>query len=272
MTHGEYQKMGNPLALTLDLKKAPGILTRRRPLLRAALLVLASLPLTGLSAWGQQSGSFDDRETYFELMPYLVVAGMGGDLTVLGRTASFSQSAGDVLSNLQFGFMGRTRVTHKRWFVALDGVYMGLGAANPLVDAGVDQVIVEPSAGYRVAPLFEVLGGARYNSLSVEANFRGPLQTRLSSSKNWWDPFVGGRVILPLGERYSISVRLDIGGFGAGSRIAVNSEPLFNVKLGRRATLHAGWKFLYTDYEDNGGQFRYDVLTSGPLLGASFRW
>ena len=225
-----------------------------------------------MPAWAQTPGSVDDGKAHFELTPYLVLAGMGGDLTIRGRTASFSQSAGDVLSNLQFGVMGRTRVTYRNWFVGLDGVYMGLGAANRLVDAGVDQVIVEPSVGYRVAPMFEVLGGARYNSLSAETNFRGPLETRLSQTKSWWDPFAGGRLIVPLGQKFTVSARLDFGGFGAGSRLAVNAEPLFNMKAGKRGTLHAGWKFLYTDYKDNGDQFRYNVLTSGPLIGATFRW
>lgn len=236
----------------------------------AAALSLASMLVVPLP--GQQSPTTDDDKLHFELTPYLVLAGMGGDLTVRGRTASFSQSAGDILSKLQLGFMGRTRITHKKWFAGVDGVYMGLGAANRLVDAGVDQVIVETSAGYRVAPMLELLGGARYNSIGAETNFRGPLELRLSATKTWWDPFAGGRVIVPLGERSSISARLDVGGFGAGSRIAVNSEPLFNTKVGSRVTLHAGWKFLYTDYKDNADLFRYNVLSHGPLFGATFRW
>jgi hypothetical protein len=205
-------------------------------------------------------------------MPYLVFAGMGGDLTVRGRSASFSQSAGDILSNLQFGFMGRTRVTYRRWFVGLDGIYMGLGAANNLVDAGVDQVIIEPSAGYRVAPFLEILGGARYNSIATELSFRGPLALQVSGERTWWDPFLGGRLVLPLGERFGISTRFDVGGFSAGSRIALNAEPLFNIRMGKRGSLNAGWKFYYVDYRDNGTSFRYTALSQGPLIGATFAW
>ncbi len=84
-----------------------------------------------------------------------------------------AQSAGDILRNLQFGVMGRTRVTYKRWFVGFDGVYMGLGAMNDLVNAGVDQLLLEPSAGYKLKPYLEVLGGARYNSFAVDLKFGG---------------------------------------------------------------------------------------------------
>jgi hypothetical protein len=236
-----------------------------------AVMLTALLSLTNIPAAAQQTAS-TEQKVAFELMPYLVFAGMGGDLALRGRSASFSQSAGEILSNLQFGFMGRTRVTYGRWFVALDGTYMGLGAANNVVDAGVDQVIVEPSAGYKVTPFLEVLGGARYNSLAMELNFRGPLGLQVAGERTWWDPFLGGCAILPLGERFSVSTRFDIGGFSAGSRIAVNAEPLFNIKLGQRGTLSAGWKFYYVDYKDNGDSFRYAALSQGPLVGATFAW
>ena len=235
------------------------------------ILPLALL-LLGAPVQAQQAPPADDDKVHVELMPYLVLAGMGGDLTAKGRSASFSQSAGDILSNLQFGVMGRTRVTYKRWFVGLDGIYMGLGAANDAADAGVDQVIVEPSVGYKVAPFLEVLGGARYNSLAMDLKFRGPLAAQVSAEKTWWDPFFGGRVIIPFGEKFSFTTRLDVGGFGAGSKVAVNAEPLFNMKVGKRMTLNAGWKFYYVDYKEAAANFRYAALSQGPLLGATLRW
>jgi hypothetical protein len=233
--------------------------------------ILTLLTALALPAAAQQTAPIDDGRVHFELMPYLVFAGMGGDLTVKGREASFSQSAGDILRNLQFGVMGRTRVSYKKLYVGLDGTYMGLGAANDAVDAGVDQVTIEPSIGYRVAPFFEVLGGARYNSLNADLNFKGPLATQVNGEKSWWDPIFGGHLILPLGEKSSISGRLDFGGFGAGSKIAVNAEPLFNRKIGKRGTLNAGWKFYYVNYKD-AAAFRYAALSQGPMIGMTLRW
>jgi hypothetical protein len=117
----------------------------------------------------------------------------------------------------------------------------------------------------------EVLGGARYNSLQADLNFKGPLAVQVHGEESWWDPFVGGRLILPLGEKSSISARLDLGG-GAGSKIAVNAEPLFNRKIGKRGTLNAGWKFYCVDYKDDGAGFRYAALSQGPMIGLTLRW
>ncbi len=56
-----------------------------------------------------QSPPDDENKVHFEIMPYLVAAGMGGDVTVKGNDASFSQDPGDILGKLQAGCMGRTR-------------------------------------------------------------------------------------------------------------------------------------------------------------------
>jgi hypothetical protein len=223
-------------------------------------------------AWAQSDGVPGSDETHFELTPYVALGGLDGDITIRGRTASVSASPVDVLKRLQFGFMGRTRITFNRWFVGADGAFVGLGGANENIDLGVDEVTVEVSTGYRVSRFLEVLGGMRYNSLSTDGYFRGPLTTEIAGEQDWWDPFLGGRVIIPLSRTVSFSSRLDVGGFGVGSRIAVNCEPLVNIKLLERATLHAGWKFYYADYKNESANFRYDMLTHGPLLGATLRW
>ena len=66
-------------------------------------------------------------------------------------------------------------------------------------------------------------------------------------------------------------MRLDFDGFGAGSKVAFNAEPLFNMRIGKRGTLHAGWNFYCVDHSATGGRFRRAVLSQGPLLGSTFR-
>jgi hypothetical protein len=233
---------------------------------------LAAVSALAFCAWGQPVTVPGGEGTQFELTPYVAFGGLDGDVTIRGRTASLSASPVDVLKTLQFGFMGRTRVTFRNWFVGADGSFIGLGGANDIADLGIDEVILEANTGYRVSRFLEVLGGMRYNSLSTDGYFRGPQATSVAGEQDWWDPFLGGRVIIPLGSAVSFSSRLDVGGIGAGSRIAVNCEPLVNIRVLERATLHAGWKFYYADYKKESANFRYDMLTHGPMLGATLRW
>lgn len=212
------------------------------------------------------------EEIHFELMPYLIAPGMSGDATVKGNPQTINASAGDIFGHLQFGFMARSRLSYHRWFIGTDTVYMGLGGANDLVDAGFDQWAAELLGGYRVHQRIALLGGVRYNSLSANLKFKGPLGLNTRGSQVWWDPFFGGEGTLPLTERLDFSVRFDVGGFGVGSRIALNSEPFLKYKFNQRFTGTAGWKFLYQDYVNNRQQFEYDVLTQGPVFGVALRW
>lgn len=239
---------------------------------RSRIVIILLLCAVGAIAFAQDDSTLSDGRVHYELMPYLLVPGMSGDVTTNGTTHSLNVSAGDIFSHLQFGFMGRTEVSYNRWFAGTDTVYMGLGGANNRVDAGFDQWAAELLGGRRVYSHITVLGGVRYNSLSTNIKFKGPLATNVRSSQVWWDPFFGAVGNIPLGKKLSASTRLDIGGFGAGSRIAVNAEPLLNLKMNKRLTGTFGWKFLYQDYVDTGKQFEYDVLTQGPVIGIAIRW
>jgi hypothetical protein len=123
-----------------------------------------------------------------------------------------------------------------------------------------------------VAPYLKLLGGVRYNKINGEFRFQGPLGTTRSGAQTWWDPIVGTQATIPLSKKVSASARFDVGGFGAGSKIAVNAEPLLNFHATKLMTLSFGWKFIYQDYKNSSQGFKYDVLSQGPFLGFSFRF
>ena len=219
-----------------------------------------------------EDASLTDNKLHVDLMPYLVFGGMSGDVTIQNRTVPVNASATDVLSNLQFGFMGRTGFSYNRWFAGTDFTYMGLGAANNIADVGVDQWMFEMTGGYRVAPYLKLLGGVRYNKITGEFRFQGPPGTTGSGAQTWWDPIVGTQATIPLSKKFSATARFDVGGFGAGSKIAINAEPLLNYQVTKRMTASFGWKFIYQDYENSSQRFKYDVLSQGPFLGFNFRF
>lgn len=219
-----------------------------------------------------QNDVLQDGKMHLELTPYLIFPGMSGDVTVKGNTQPINASVGDIFGHLQFGFMARSQISYNRFFVGTDTVYMGLGGANSAVNAGFDQWAAELLGGYRLHPRLAILTGVRYNDLSADLKLAGPLATHLRATQVWWDPFFGGVANLPLSKKINASARLDVGGFGAGSRIAINSEPFVNYRINKSLMGIAGWKFMYQDYVNSGQQFEYDVLTQGPVLGISMRW
>lgn len=237
-----------------------------------ASLVIAFAACTAFVCPAQPTGGDVPDGVHFEVMPYLIAPGMSGTATVKGNQQSINASAGDIFGHLQFGFMGRTRLSFNRWFLGTDTTYMGLGGANSLVDAGFDQWGAEMLSGYRVHKNINLLGGARYNGMSANLRFKGPQGANLRAAHVWWDPFFGGEGALALNQKFNVSARLDLGGFGAGSRIEVNSEPLVHYQLSKRYTTSMGWKFFYVDYVNKVRAFEYDVLSQGPVFGLTVRW
>ena len=55
--------------------------------------------------------------------------------------------------------------------------------------------------------------------------------------------------MVPLGKRCDFSLPASIGGFGLASKVAVDLFPNLQIKVGKRASLAAGWRFLYMNYE-----------------------
>lgn len=244
-------------------------MTRSSP---CTILLLLFFSVIVSFAQVEDDTSLQDGKVHLQVMPYLIIPGMSGDVTVKGQTQSINASAGDIFSHLQFGFMARTGISYERFFAGTDTVYMGLGGANNAINAGFDQWAAELLGGYRVNPRIAVLAGVRYNSLSANLKFKGPLYTNIRGSQVWWDPFFGGVANFPLSKKLNASARFDVGGLGAGSRIAVNAEPFLNFVISKRLTGTVGWKFLYQDYVNTGQQFEYDILTQGPVLGITMRW
>lgn len=235
-------------------------------------------------AQAQSGDTLSDNKVHLEITPYLVFGGVSGDLTIRGQTLPVNASAGDVLSNLQSAFMARAAVSYNHWFVAADLMYVGLagtssvcGPGNRLcipVNVSVNEWNAEALGGYRVNRHVKVFGGSRYNNITSGFEFQGPLGTvrSRSGSYTWWDPFFGAQGEWPLVKKFSASARFDIGGFGVGSQVAVNAEPLLNYNFNRRFLASLGWKFIYQDYKNTSTRFEYDLLAQGPFLGFTIRF
>jgi opacity protein-like surface antigen len=203
---------------------------------------------------------------------YILGAGMDGTVGIGGNEADINVGFSDVLENLEMGGMGSLRVARGLWAFTTEVIYMGLGASKGPFNVDVDQWMVEPSASFRVSDRFETIVGVRYMNLSAE--IRGPFGRNPSGTQDWWDPFVGARLTLPIGEHVDFNFRADIGGFDVGSELAWQAFPFFSWKLSPRSSLQAGYRWLDVDYDEGSdpGDFKYDVLTQGFQAGATFRF
>ena len=85
--------------------------------LLAGLAMLAATPLHA-------------DEWKHELAPYLWGSAMEGTTGIGGVTADVDASFGDILDNLEMGFMGMYRGTRDRFSIDVDTIFMALGATE----------------------------------------------------------------------------------------------------------------------------------------------
>ena len=210
----------------------------------------------------------------YDLYVYGLGAAMDGTVGIGPVDGAVDVSFSDILDNLELGFMGSFRARKDDWAVTVDAIFMGLGAANQLVDIDVDQLVLEVDASYRFTEVFEVLFGLRYVDVDTDLDFTGPLDTRASVGDRWVDPVVGLRLEAPMGDKWVFAGRLDVGGFGVGTDFSFQAALHLGYRLGESATLTLGFRYIDMDYEDGTGldRFKYDIATSGPQVGVVFHF
>jgi hypothetical protein len=248
---------------------------------RISFLCMMAALMAAPALYGQAAGGSSD-EWKFKLAPYLVFPWMDGNVAVRGREVDVNVGAGDILSNLQFGAMGYFEARKGAWGFGADAIYMALGTTIdpdlgrnlPSVDVDFNQGAYQFTGLYALNEKIDLTAGARWNVLSGRLGFKGPQAITVEDTKQWVDPTVGLQIHQPLGGRWNFGLVADIGGFGAASKFAWQVFPTVGINVGKKARIGFGYRALGMNYETGSGDtlFRYDVITSGPVLGMAFNF
>lgn len=210
-----------------------------------------------------------------DLTLYLWGAGMSGDAT-LGSKSIPSQPVNvdfdDILDKLDIGFQVHYEGTGERWGGGLDVTYMKLSNTN---DAGVSAeakiTLSELFGIYQANKVFDLLLGVRFAGIDMKLEGPGGLGVA-EGDRSLTDGYVGGRVKLPLSEKWHFALRGDI---GAGSSDLVwNVLAALDWKVAKSVSLRGGYRWL--DYElekdDAPLEASLNMQLSGPFLGVAFQW
>lgn len=212
---------------------------------------------------------------------YFMGAGLDGESQIGAVTADIDATFSDIIENLEFGAMAAYHAEKGPWGFTVDGVFMGLGggATGPLgarFDVDVDQLVVAADVSYRFNARLEALAGLRYNSLDmgVAVQTPGGASAEASQKEEWVDPYLGARLTAPFADQWAFVLRGDVGGFGVGADLAWQAVARFEWHRSESASISFGYRIYDVEYEVGAGSdlFRYDLATSGPLAGVSWRF
>jgi len=259
---------------------------RRISMTVAILLTMLSVP--SVSAAESVSDKWESR-----IAVYLWMAGMNGNTGNHLKSGSVDADFGDILDNLEAGFMANYRGKKGRWGMGLDVIYLNLGpdatvtGPNPSpigpsilsasADVDVKQWIVDLTASYEALPGLDLLAGARYVDLDVkskvELSVPAQKSLKISGSENWIDPIVGAeyRGRIAKSNKWHYILHGDIGGFGVGSDLTWQAYGYVGYQPAKQWHIYGGIRYLSIDYDsDNSRGFFYDTNIGGPVLGVGY--
>ena len=250
------------------------------PLLATAVLATPALAGTPAPVAAPPVPAADAGWT-FRSAPYLWAQGLDGTMGVLGLEGNVDLSFGDILSDLDFAFMGMFEARHGRLGIMADLNYAEtssiLGARDILFTGGdfkMKQFLGNVTLSWRVVETptttVDLYGGARINWVDIGIGMNTVAGGRISRSgdETWVDAIAGIRFQTSLGGPWFLRGVGDIG--GGSSDLTWQAMGLIGYNINDSTSIGLGYRALSTDYE-NGG-FTYDITASGPMLGLEKRF
>jgi opacity protein-like surface antigen len=256
------------------------VTTRKRFLALALLLLTLANTLCG-SVWAAETGD----TLRYSITPYLWATRMKGDVKA-GRLpeTSLDMKFSDILETLDFGFMTAIEIRKGRFGFLFDGLYMNVadssdaqstdGSVTVSADAEVKQTMLAFAAAWRVWEerfLVDAVGGVRYNKIEFDADIDATLfgeeagSVGRSGDKDWVDPYVGLRLVVPVGGGLSLVGYVDAGGFGVGSDFTWQGLAGLEYAMSESFIASVGYRYMKIDYDQGG--FRYDMANDGLYAG-----
>lgn len=173
----------------------------------------------------------------------------------------------DVLENLDSVFTIHFEGQQGDWGFLTEYTHVGLDIPLGPIDIDFVVDIAELGVTRRVNDRFEVLGGARYTSMDIDL-----VTTPVLADESWWDVFVGGRVNVPLNERWTFVARADIG--AGDSDLVWNVVAHADYRFNEKYTGFIGYRILDYDFETGSGTstFAFDGAIEGIIAALVINW
>ena len=170
------------------------------------------------------------------------------------------------LSHVRLPHVKKVDVDLTAWLVDAGMIYRAVDL--PLSCPLARHLQLDLTAGIRYVYMKSVV------DIDIEPGALGLFPSRIKSTsrKDWVDPVLGARTRLALSDRWLLSVRGDIGGFGVGSASDFSWQVVAGMgyRLTDRTTLSAGYRKLDIDYKS--GDAELDMTLEGPFAACTIRF
>lgn len=252
--------------------------------------LLALILLCGIAQGQEEVKPETVADTWqYKVSPYLWVPQVAGFATADGIKTPATAAFSDVLHALRYAASGRVEAWNERFGFTFDAFVVGLHARTHIpvtvprleADVRLKLAYAECGLGYRLVNTalgsdetrlitVDLLAGARY--MYNEVRVRNDLVPDPDYSRDWVDPFVGGRVKVGITDKVAMSCRFTTGGWGIGSC----SDHVYDIlgmmeyQLSESTALQLGYRYFDINkrFDRTGGvRNEIDLRLDGPYIG-----
>lgn len=233
------------------------------------------------------------EETWTDLGIYLFATEIDGESKIRNVTTDIDLSFGDIVDDLDLGFMGYIEHRRERWSFIGDFAYLKLSADKSTasdgllrveLDAELSQTVIEGFVGYRVLERdydsaglgVDFLLGARRTDLEVDLSSEAALlglsgARSRNREEDWTDTVVALRLQYARQRGWGGTLWVDTGD-GSDS----SSEQFMALAFyrgGGNWQYFGGYRYLNLEFDkgSDGTGFGVDLDYSGPMFGAAYR-
>jgi hypothetical protein len=120
-----------------------------------------------------------------------------------------------------------------------------------------------------------IRAGAEARANQLKAQLSGQLANAVAHQLNrsfsfydsWADPLIGLRGRFNLNKAFYLTAESDVGGFGIGSDIAVQTYAALGCEITRNIHAEVGYRYLYDDFRDeSANDFLYQLALHGAQI------
>jgi hypothetical protein len=245
------------------------------PDFRRAWMILAALMLAPAGARAADGWTF-------AVTPYAWLPAMTTSVALARGTVESETSRSELLSELDFAFMGTVEGQKGRLGFLVDTIYVDLSETEDDVfrlpgvsaDVGTRMLTVSAYATWRAVEsprgFLDLAAGIRYFDTTVSVAFSPAPLHRLDRTveTSWTEAIVGARGRYAFNDRWFASAAFDVGGFGGSDDSTWQALATVGYAFDDRWSVLAGWRRMDVQKAIDGTDVEIEM--SGPIIGISY--
>lgn len=117
------------------------------------------------------------------------------------------------------------------------------------------------AAARLAAAVAKIKGTLAERKAQIKERLHDALDRTVARTDDWFDPYIGLRGRYNLSDKFYLTAKGDIGGFGVGSDLSWTAEAALGCQLSPRVSSEVGYRAYGVDYEKDG--LLMDTITHG---------